>query len=135
MLYFLIYTIIIATGLFLIGLILRLLVHKKLNEPNAILWIVIGLVIMLAGIFPKLIVKLSDFFYITYPPALVFTIAIIILLFIVLKLSIQITELTAKTQDMASEVTILKQELMEYRQQSERHNLNERELEQGGNEH
>jgi hypothetical protein len=133
MLSFLIYAIMIAAGMFLIGLILWLLVHKKLNEPNAILWIVIGLVIMLAGLFPKMVVRMSKFFYIIYPPALVFTIAIIILLFIVLKLSIQITELTAKLQDMASEAVILKHELLEYKQQLEQHNLSESEAKQGGN--
>ena len=110
-LHYLIYAIMVAAGIFLVGLILWLLVNKKLNESNAILWILIGLVIILAGFFPKIVEQLSGFFYITYPPAFIFTIAIIILLFIVLKLSIEITGLIAKTQDMTSELSILKLEL------------------------
>lgn len=133
--YILIYGIIVVVGMLLIGMILWLLVHKKLNETNAILWIFIGLVIMLAGFFPKLVKGLSGFFSITYPPALIFTIAIIIVLFIVLKLSIQITELTAKTQDMTSEISILKHELIELKEQLEQHRLNLNEEEQGGNLH
>lgn len=44
-LHYLIYAIMVAAGIFLVGLILWLLVNKKLNESNAILWILIGLVI------------------------------------------------------------------------------------------
>lgn len=66
-------------------------------------------------------------FYITYPPAFIFTIAIIILLFIVLKLSIEITGLIAKTQDMTSELSILKLELNKNKELLEQHKFDHKE--------
>lgn len=132
MLYLLIYALITASGAFLIGLILRLLVQKKLNETNAILWIVIGIVIMLSGLFPKSVVVLSNWFFITYPPAFVFTLAIIILLFIVLRLSIQIADFSARLQDMASEVSIMKYEMHKMSAGLKTETTDKRKEEQGG---
>lgn len=115
----LIYIIIIFIGVCLIGVILHLLIHKKLSESNAMLWLFIGLVVVLAGLFPKLVERLSGFFFITYPPAFVFTVAIIILLFIVLKNTINISELTAKLQDTATEASILQYEIDDLKRQLE----------------
>lgn len=115
--YNIIYLTIIISGLCLVGVILSLLVNKKLNESNAVLWLYIGVVIILAGLFPKAVVKLSDIFYITYPPALIFTAAIIILLFIVLKNTIDISLLSARMQETATETSILKHEIDELKKE------------------
>lgn len=123
---YVVYLGIILVGILLIGIILRLLVKKKLNESNAVLWIFIGLLVVLSGIFPRVVQRLSAFFLITYPPAFIFTIAIIILLFIVLKNTIIISELTAKVQETATEMSILNQELNEYKKiMEQRFNTND----------
>ncbi|MGB8452020.1 MAG: DUF2304 domain-containing protein [Anaerocolumna sp.] len=114
-----VYLTIALVGVFLICIILRFLVKKKLNESNAILWICIGIVIILSGSFPGIIVKLSNLFLITYPPAFIFTVAIIILLLIVLKNTIINSELSAKMQETAMEASILRQELYETKKKLE----------------
>ncbi|MFZ7120112.1 MAG: DUF2304 domain-containing protein [Eubacteriaceae bacterium] len=111
--FYAVYVTIVLLGICLIGAILRFLVKKRLNESNAILWMCIGFIIILAGLFPRVVVKLSDFFMITYPPAFIFTVAIIILLLIVLKNTIINSELSAKLQETAMEVSILRKELVE----------------------
>ncbi|HCX65194.1 MAG TPA: hypothetical protein DHN33_08295 [Eubacteriaceae bacterium] len=108
---YLIYGGIVVTGVGLIVLILQFLVRKKLNESNAVLWLIIGGVIIISGLFPGLVYRLSALFRITYPPAFVFTVAIIILLFIVLKNTIIISELYAKVHETAMEISILRLEL------------------------
>lgn len=122
---YVVYIGIILVGICLIGIILHLLVKKKLNESNAVLWIFIGLLVVLSGIFPRVVQRLSNFFLITYPPAFVFTIAIIILLFIVLQNTIINSELTAKVQEAATEISILKQELDEYKKEMEQRLITE----------
>lgn len=122
---YVVYIGIILVGICLIGIILHLLVKKKLNESNAVLWIFIGLLVVLSGIFPRVVQRLSTFFLITYPPAFVFTIAIIILLFIVLQNTIINSELTAKVQEAATEISILKQELDEYKKEMEQRLITE----------
>ncbi len=124
--YNMIYIAIIISGLCLIGVILSLLVNKKLNESNAVLWLYIGVVIILAGIFPKAVVKLSDIFDIKYPPALIFTAAIIILLFIVLKNTIDISLLSARMQETATEISILKHEISELKKELENSGQNKK---------
>lgn len=117
MLGYLIYIIIILIGIALECVIFRLLVKKRLNESNSILWIFIGFIVILSGIFPAIVVKISGIFRITYPPALVFMAAIVILLFILLKNSIHISELSAKVQEAATEVSILQYEINELKAQ------------------
>lgn len=114
-----VYTAIVLVGISLIIAILRFLAKKKLNESNAILWVCIGVVIILAGLFPKVVEKLSHIFLITYPPAFVFTVAIIILLIIVLKNTIIISELSAKVEETAVEVSILRHEFFEQQKELE----------------
>jgi hypothetical protein len=118
--YYAVYIAFILIGIGLIVAILQLLVKKKLSESNAILWMCIGIFIILAGIFPKVIFSLSNFFFITYPPAFVFTIAIIILLLIVLRNTIINSELAFKMQETAMEASILRQELFETKKQVEK---------------
>ena len=108
-----VYIAIVLVGIFFIFAILRFLVKKKLNESNALLWLCIGVIILLAGLFPGAVVKLSNLLSITYPPALVFTGAIIILLFIVFKNSMINSEITAKVQEIAMEIAILEHQLSE----------------------
>lgn len=118
-LFYAIYISIVLVGLLLIIGILRFLVKKRLNESNAILWLCIGIIIILAGLFPKVVEKLSHLFLITYPPAFVFTVAIIILLLIVLKNTIIISELSAKVQETAMEVSILTYEILKKQKELE----------------
>lgn len=108
--FYAVYISIILVGVLLVIGILRFLVKKRLNESNAILWLCIGIIIILAGLFPRVVEKLAHLFLITYPPAFVFTVAIIILLLIVLKNTIIISELSAKVQETAMEVSILTHE-------------------------
>lgn len=118
----LIYVIIILIGILIEFVIFHLLVKKRLNESNSLLWIFIGFIVILSGLFPSIVVGLSGAFKITYPPALVFMAAIIILLFIILKNSIHISELSAKVQESATQVSILQYEINELKIQLQEEN-------------
>ena len=117
MLGYLIYLIIILIGIAIECIIFHLLVKKRLNESNSLLWIFIGFIVILSGVFPAIVVRVSGVLHITYPPALVFMVAIIILLFIILKNTINISELSAKVQETATEVSILQYEINELKAQ------------------
>lgn len=75
----------IGTGIFLIGLIIYLMVNKKMTESQSVLWIVIGIVTVIIGIFPTIINYLANKLGVWYAPSISFLIAYIGLLFVVLK--------------------------------------------------
>lgn len=75
----------ILTGLFLIGLIIYLMVNKKLNESQSILWLLIGLITIFLGIFPEIITVIADKLGVWYPPTISILVAYIAILFITLK--------------------------------------------------
>lgn len=100
----------ISTGLILIGLIIYLMVNKKMTESQSILWIVIGLVTIILGIFPGIIKLVANKLGIWYAPSITFLIAYIGLLFIVLKNTVMISVQTNQINELLMEVTLLNKE-------------------------
>jgi hypothetical protein len=101
----------VAAGAVLIYSTMRLLIKKKMTETNSILWFLIGFVTILAGCCPKIVVYLASVLWIEYSPALVFTVAILILLLIVFKNTITISELIHQVQELAIELSVAEEEL------------------------
>ena len=102
--------IVILIGVTVIWVVLDMLVKKKFNESNAVLWLIIGLIAIVFGCFPHLITMLSRQVGFNYPPAYLFGFAIIVLLLIVFKSTITISTLTSKTQELAMHVSLLNEE-------------------------
>jgi hypothetical protein len=108
----------VAAGVMLIYSTLRLLIKRKMTETNSILWFLIGLVTILAGCCPKIVVYLASILRIEYSPALVFTVAILILLLIVFKNTVTISELIDQVQELAIELSVVEEELNRLRKET-----------------
>ena len=93
----------ITVSFFIFFIVIRMLVKRKLNESNSILWLLIGFVILLAGFLPANIDHLAILIGIHYPPTLV-------LIMIVFKNSMDISKAEAKINDIASVLSILREE-------------------------
>ena len=101
---------VMAIGVLFFTIIIYMLVKQKLNESNSILWLVIAFLTLLFGCFPELLVTLADFIGIAYQPTLLFLVATIVLLLIAFKSSLEISELSAKLNETAITLSILKEE-------------------------
>ena len=101
---------IMVVGVLTFLFIVRMLVKKNLSESNSVMWLVIGFITLISGIFPDIIAWLSYSVGIAYPPALLFLLAIIILMMIVFKNSMELSKTEAKINDVASTLSILKEE-------------------------
>jgi len=104
---------IIVLSIFVFSGVIYMLIKRRLNEPNSILWFLIAFVILISGIFPQIVNSAAAFVGIAYQPALVFLVAIIVLLLIVLYSSMEISRLRTEVNEIAITVSILKAELKE----------------------
>ena len=111
-----IFSIFLLAGITLLYVVLILFKNRKLQNKHAYLWISIsGFIIAVGLILPTaIILKLSKFAGINYPPSLFMFLGIIFLLFLVLSLSIsqsnqeqQIIRLTQTCSLMQEEINSL----------------------------
>ena len=84
-----------------------LLVKKRNSERNTVLWLLGSLLAFGLSADPGALDTLADWVGVSYPPALLFLVTIVILLFIVLNQSIQISALNAKVKEIGQEVALL----------------------------
>ena len=100
----------ITTGILgaVIFIIILLLVRKgKLQEKYALTWFAIGIVVVLLGIFPVLLDKIAKFTGVSYAPALLFVIAVAVLLIQNLYLFIYASQNEVRIKALLQEVAVL----------------------------
>lgn len=100
----------VLTGVVLIVTILNLMVKKRMSEAQSVLWLIIGFITIVIGIFPRLINIIADTFGIWYAPSLTFLIAYVVLLFIVLKTTVLTSVQSSQVNELFMEVILIKEE-------------------------
>jgi hypothetical protein len=86
--------------------VVRLLIKKSISERNSLLWLLGTAVIFILSIYPKIIDKIAYAIGVEYPPTLLFLLGIIILLFITLFHSIQISILNSQVKELTQYIAI-----------------------------
>lgn len=100
----------ITTGILgaVIFIMILLLVRKgKLQEKYALTWFAIGIVVVLLGIFPVILDKIAKFSGVSYAPALLFVIAVALLLIQNLYLFIYASQNEIRIKELLQEVAVL----------------------------
>ena len=82
----------IALALVLIVVVIAMLLTRRLREKYAALWLVIGVGVLILGIFPQLLLGLTRVFGVELPANLLFAIAIVLLLGVALHLSWELSQ-------------------------------------------
>lgn len=88
--------------------VFSLLVTRRINERASLPWIAGTIVIMIFSLLPNFLEVIADHLGVSYPPALLFLIAILIILLILLYQSIHISILQNKCQELAQNMAIIK---------------------------
>ena len=91
--------------------VLEFVRRRKLAESFALLWIGVGLLGILLTIARPLIDDLADDLGVRYGPTLIFTGAILFLLFVCMNLSMHVSKLTERSEILAEEITFLRNRL------------------------
>ncbi|WP_369044863.1 DUF2304 domain-containing protein [Sinomonas sp. P10A9] len=95
-----------------VGMVLAVLVMLRsgtLREKYAILWIVVGGLTIILGIFPGLLDWAASLVGIKVPANLLFALSIVLLVGVGLHVSRELTVLEEETRTLAEEVAILRQ--------------------------
>lgn len=95
-------------------LVLELVRQRRLREDYSLLWLATALVLIVLTLSRPLLDQLAALLgVITYPPAALFLVAIVFMLFILLQFSIALTRLARENKQIAQEMALLRWELRE----------------------
>lgn len=101
----------VLTGIALISIIIYLMVQKKISESQSILWLLIGVATIILGLFPEIITIVADKLGVWYPPSISFLIALIAILFIVLKNTIIVSIQSDQLNELLLELILAKDKI------------------------
>lgn len=96
---------IVVLGLFLLFEMLR---RRLLREKYAVIWIGVGLVLTVVGLFPAFVADVSDALGFALPANLLFAGGGLVLLLVSVQLSHEVGRLEEETRTLAEEVGLLR---------------------------
>jgi hypothetical protein len=108
-------------SVFLLTWVFSLVRRRRLMEEYAFLWICIAGVFLVLSFFHPIIDRVARFFGIEYGPAALFLFFHVVTLFILIRVSIQLSDYKAKKRILAQEVALLKDRLNELDQRLNGH--------------
>lgn len=94
-------------GLILCAIIFALVRRGKLQEKYSLAWFGVGLLVVILGAFPRIVDAVAAWLGVTYPPALLFVIAIGILLVQCLFLFAKVSENEARIRELIQQTAVL----------------------------
>jgi hypothetical protein len=101
----------IALAVIIIVVVVAMLLTRRLREKYAALWLLIGLAVLILGLFPQLLLGLTRALGVELPANLLFALAIVLLLGVALHLSWELSQAEEEIRRVAEEVTILRTQL------------------------
>lgn len=100
----------IFVGVGLISYVMGLIVKKRMSESQSVLWIGIGIVAVILGIFPSLIPFIAEMLGIWYAPSVLLLVATIGLLLILFRSTIVVSEHADEIHELTIQIALLKDE-------------------------
>ena len=101
----------IAGSIFFLLFIFELIRNKKIKESYSLLWLFFGIVFVVFSIWRNGLEIISKLLGIAYPPAALFLILLITILFILIQFSIIVTKFSKNINDLTQELGLLKMEV------------------------
>jgi hypothetical protein len=95
------------------GLLLLVFERKRLSERYAILWLLAAITLFVLAVWKGLLTSLSSDVGISYPPSLLFTVAIGLIAMILLNFSLAVSRLSDQNKVLAQRLGLLQQRIEE----------------------
>jgi len=93
--------------------IVELIRRGQLKERYALLWLFAGIILLIFSLSRGLLEYVASLVGIYYPPSFLFLLAFLFLMLITLHFSSVISELSEKNKQLAQELALLRQEMVE----------------------
>lgn len=103
----------VVLTVFMLILVGNLLRSRRIRERYAVLWVVVGLIMLILVAFPGVLSWLAVLVGVAVPSNLLFTLAIIMLLGITLQLTLEVSRAEDRSRVLAEHVAILNLEMHE----------------------
>lgn len=97
----------IVLAIVILAIVIWMLLTRKLREKYAALWLVLGVVVLILGLFPQLLLGLTSALGVQLPVNLLFAMAIVLLLGVALHLSWELSQAEEEIRRTAEEIAIL----------------------------
>lgn len=97
----------VVLAIVMLGVVLTMLLTRRLREKYAALWILIGLAMLVLGLFPQLLLGVTSLLGVALPANLLFAMAILLLLGVTLHLSWEQSQAEDEIRRAAEELAIL----------------------------
>jgi hypothetical protein len=98
----------IAASLAIVVFLVVLLRSRRVREKYAFIWIAVGIAVAVLAAFPELMLGLTSLVGIQTPSNLLFSASLIVLLFVCIQLSVEVSGLEEETRTLAEEVALLR---------------------------
>lgn len=98
----------IALSVAIFALVFWMLLTRRLREKYAVLWLVISLAVLILGLFPQLLYRITNAVGVELPANLLFAMAIVLLLGVTLHLSWELSQAEEENRRTAEEVAIIR---------------------------
>jgi hypothetical protein len=113
------YLIALVGSVLILAGIVELLRRRQLKEKYAVLWLIVGLVLVVFTAFPALLTRISTALGVAVPTNLLFFVAILFLVGVVLHLSWEASRLENETRKLAEDMAIMRMDLNELKREKE----------------
>jgi hypothetical protein len=113
------YLVALVGSLLVLAGIFELLRRRQLGEKYAVLWLLVGVILLIFTIFPRLLTSLSSGLGVAVPTNLMFFIAILFLVGVVLHLSWEVSRLENETRKLAEDLAILQLDVSQMQERRE----------------
>lgn len=101
----------LVLALVILIIVVRLLLLRRLREKYAVMWLVIALAVLILGLFPQLLLSLTEALGVQVPANLLFALAIVLLLGVALHLSWELSQAEDEIRRVAEETAILRADM------------------------
>ncbi|TFC44943.1 DUF2304 domain-containing protein [Cryobacterium sp. TMT1-21] len=97
----------IAAAMLALGVVTEMLRRRRLRERHAIWWIIAGVLALVIGVFPQVLIWTAAAVGVEVPTNLVFFVSLFILFLVCIQQSAELTELEGKTRALAEYSALL----------------------------
>lgn len=111
-----IYFVSFMIGIGFTGIVLHLIRARKLREQYAILWLVLGALMMTLSLFPAILDRLAASFNVSYAPSLLYLLAFVGVLFLLIHLSMALSSLTSRVIMLTQTLALQEQRIRKLEQ-------------------
>ena len=96
----------IVAALLTLGVVIEMLRRRRLRERHAIWWLIAGILALIIGVFPQVLVWASGIVGVEVPTNLIFFVSVFILFLVCIQHSSELTDLEDKTRVLAEEAAL-----------------------------